>query len=178
MADAFTGGQPVDDALYRRISDFYFDEAELLSQRHYNQWFALLAQDVHYRVLFPEFYEHGAKRPVGMGNPYLDDDHTSLKVRTELLGNPLTTTAENPPSVYNYFVTNIRAWQAADNSAEIVVHSRLLIYRVRASEPVPYILGARRQDRLRPEGQSFLIALRDTTIDQAVLQSPNMSFLF
>ena len=167
----------VEDALYRRLCDFYYDEADLLSQRQYNKWFALLAEDIHYRVGFPEFYEHGTRRQVGIGNPYFDDNHISLKVRTNLLGNPTTTTAENPPSIYNYFVTNIRARWAADQANELDLESRLLVYRVRASEPVPFILGARRKDRLRVAGDGFLIARRDAAIDQSIIQSPNMSFL-
>ena len=167
----------IDDALYRRVCEFYYDEADLLSQRQMSQWFALLAEDIHYRVGFPEFYEHGTQRKVGIGNPYFDDDHTSLKVRVHLLGNPTTTTAESPPSIYNYFVTNIRARWAEQPGGEIEVDSRLLVYRVRASEPVPYILGARRKDRLRAVDDGFRIARRDAAIDQAIIQEPNLSFL-
>jgi len=172
-----TAPRLVEDALYRRLCEFCYDEADLLSQRQYGKWFALLAEDVHYRVGFPEFYEYGTQRKIGIGNPYFDDNHISLKVRVQLLGNPTTTTAENPPSVYNYFVTNIRARWAADEADALDVESRLLVYRVRASEPVPYILGARRKDRLRVDGEGFRIARRDAMIDQSIIQSPNLSFL-
>jgi 3-phenylpropionate/cinnamic acid dioxygenase small subunit len=166
----------VDDALYRRVCEFYYDEADLLAQGPLQQWFALLAEDLHYRVGFPEFYEHGARRQVGIGNPYFDDDYTSMKVRVQLLGNPTTTTAEHPANVYNYFVTNIRA-RGTDKADELDVDTRLLIYRVRASEPTPYILGARRRDRLRMVDGGFRIARREARIDQAIIQAPNMSFL-
>lgn len=172
-----TAPRVVDDALYRRLCEFYYDEADLLSQRQYGNWFALLTEDIHYRVGFPEFYEHGARRQIGIGNPYFDDNHASLKVRTNLLGNPTTTTAENPPSVYNYFVTNIRARWTAGQANELDVDSRLLVYRVRASEPVPYLLGARRKDRLRIDSDGLRIARRDAMIDQSIIQSPNLSFL-
>lgn len=178
MAEWPANSQPVDDALYRRVCEFYYDEADLLAERRYGQWFALLAQDIHYRVAFPEFYEHGTRRQVSIGNPYFDDNYNSLKIRTELLGNPLTTTAENPPSHFNYFVTNIRVRRSAEQAELLLVDTRLLIYRVRASEPAPYILGARRRDRLRIHGDGFLIAGREATMDQAVIQSPNMSWLF
>ncbi len=166
----------VDDALYRRVCEFYYDEADLLATRQLSQWFALLAEDIHYRVGFPEFYEHGTRRQVGIGNPYFDDDYTSLKVRVQLLGNPTLTTAEHPANVYNYFVSNVRA-RGTDTADEIDVDTRLLIYRVRASEPVPYILGARRRDRLRMVDDGFRIARREASIDQAIIQAPNMSFL-
>ncbi len=177
MSTTATPLRVVEDALYRRLCEFYYDEADLLSQRLYGRWFNLLTEDVHYFVGFPEFYEHGTRRPIGASNAYFDDNHISLKVRTQLLGNPTTTTAENPPSVYNYFVTNIRGRWAADQADELEVDTRLLIYRVRASEPVPYILGARRKDRLRIEGDSFRIAGRNAMIDQSIIQSPNLSFL-
>jgi 3-phenylpropionate/cinnamic acid dioxygenase small subunit len=170
-----TAARVVDDALYRRVCEFYYDEADLLAQRQLTQWFELLAEDIHYRVGFPEFYEHGTRRQVGIGNPYFDDDHTSMKVRVRLLGNQTLTTAEHPPSVYNYFVSNIRA-RAADKPDELDVDSRLLIYRVRASEPTPYILGARRRDRLRIIDGGFRIARREASIDQAIIQAPNLSF--
>jgi 3-phenylpropionate/cinnamic acid dioxygenase small subunit len=171
-----TAPRVVDDGLYRRVCEFYYDEADLLSQRQYDQWFPLLAEDIHYRVGYPEFYEHGARRQVGVGNPYFDDNHTSLKVRVRLLGNQTLTTAEHPPSVYNYFVSNIRA-RGTEVADELQVDTRLLIYRVRASEPAPFILGARRRDRLRLTGDGFRIASRDASINQSIIQAPNMSFL-
>jgi hypothetical protein len=57
----------VDDATYRRVCDFYYDEADLLASRQYLQWFALLAPDVCYTVAFPEFFEHGTRRKTGIG---------------------------------------------------------------------------------------------------------------
>ena len=178
MAQRPANAQSVDDALYRRVCEFYYDEADLLSARDYKTWFSLLAQDIHYKVGFPEFYEGGMRRQVGIGNPYFDDNHASLKIRTGLLSSHTTTTAEDPPSVLNYFVTNIRAFHAADGDNELEVTQRLLVYRVRASEPQPFILGARRRDRLRIDGDWFLLANRDVTLDQSVIQSPNMSWLF
>jgi PAH dioxygenase small subunit len=170
--------QPVDDALYRRVCEFYYDEADLLASRRYVEWFALLAPDIAYRVAYPEFFEHGTRRQVGIGNPYFDDNHATLKIRVDMLADPLKTTAENPPSVFNYFVTNIRVRRATDEADALDADTRLLIYRVRATEPVPYILGARRRDRLRLTDGGFRIARREAAMDQAIIQSPNMSWLF
>lgn len=177
MSQPKQNAAPVDDRLYRQVCEFYYDEADLLAGRQYLEWFALLAEDVHYRVGFPEFYEHGLKRQVGIGAPYFDDNHASLKVRVTLLADPTTTTAENPPSAFNYFVTNIRARQAG-SEGEIEAATRLLIYRVRASEPTPYLLAARRRDRLRLVDGALRLAGRDVLLNQAIIQSPNMSWLF
>lgn len=177
MADWPADAPPVDDALYRRVCEFYYDEADLLASRSYLPWFALLTEDIQYRVGFPGFFEHGTERQVGIGNGYFDDDYTSLKIRCDLLADPLKTTAENPPSVFNYFVTNIRARRATDEADALDTDTRLLIYRVRATEPVPYLLGARRRDRLRLVEGGFRIARREAAIDQSIIQSPNMSWL-
>lgn len=177
MADWPDNTAPVDDALYRRVCEFYYDEADLLAARRYPEWFALLTEDVSYRIGFPEFFEHGTRRRVGIGNGYFDDNHASLKIRVEMLSDPLKTTAENPPSVFNYFVTNIRARRAADEADALETDTRLLIYRVRATEPVPFLLGARRRDRLRLVDGGFRLARREGAIDQSIIQSPNMSWL-
>lgn len=178
MADWPANAAPVDDALYRRVCEFYYDEADLLASRRYLPWFALLTEDIQYRVGFPEFFEHGTRRQVGIGNGYFDDNHASLKVRCGLLADPLKTTAENPPSVFNYFVTNIRVRQVPDEAGALDADTRVLLYRVRATEPTPYILGARRRDRLRQVDGGFRIARRDAVMDQSIIQSPNMSWLF
>lgn len=177
MADWPADAAPVSDALYRRVCEFYYDEADLLASRRYLEWFALLAPDIVYRIGFPEFFEHGTRRRVGIGNPYFDDNYATLKIRVDLLADPLKTTAENPPSVFNYFVTNIRVRHAPDETDALVADTRLLIYRVRATEAVPYILGARRRDRLLVTPQGLRIARREGAIDQAIIQSPNMSWL-
>lgn len=165
----------VSDTDYRKIADFLYDEAELLAERRYQEWGTLLAEDIHYLVLQPEFFEDGSARSVGIGNPYFDDDYKSLGVRIKLLGNPRTTTAENPPSQMSFFVSNIRPRHRGNDEYEVT--SRLLIYRVRASEPAPFILAGKRQDVLRVDGDGFKIARREVRLHQASIQSPNMSFL-
>ena len=168
--------QRVDDNEFRRISDFLYDEAELLAERLYQDWIQLLAQDVHYVVPVPEFFEAGTGRSVGRGNAFFDDNLASLKIRTELLGDPTQTTAENPPSQMSYFVSNIRP-RKTETPGEIAVTSRLLIYRIRATEPQPYILAGRRNDLLREDGESYKVARREVRIHQASVQAANLSFI-
>lgn len=39
---------PIDVALQQEIEQFYYWEAKLLNDRRYPEWFALLADDIHY----------------------------------------------------------------------------------------------------------------------------------
>lgn len=166
----------VGDADYRAICEFLNDEAELLAERDYPQWLSLLAEDIQYLVPVPEFFEHGTARSVGRGNAYFDDDYPSLKVRSELLSDPTLTTAENPPSLLCYFVSNIRPRCTAD-ADEFAVTSNLLIYRIRASEPSPYLLAGKRHDLLRAVAGGYKLARREIRILQASIQGPNLSFI-
>ena len=175
MAQRPANAKPVDDALYRRVCEFYYDEADLLSARDYKAWFPLLAEDVHYKVGFPEFYEGGMRRQVGIGNPYFDDDIHSLKVRIGLYTEPGKTTAENPPAKLRHFVTNVRADQTGD-PGEYRVRSNVLVYRIRYTEAQPFLLSGARTDLLRRSGDGFKLAQRVVDIEQASIQAPNLSF--
>ena len=168
--------QRVGDDEYRFICEFLYDEAELLSERAYGEWLALLAEDLHYVIPVPEFFEGGTGRSVGRGNGYFDDDYASMKVRAELLSDPNLTTAENPPSLLSYFVSNIRP-RRAGTAGEYAVTSKLLIVRLRASEPTPYLLAGKRNDLLRAAGDGFKLARREIRILQGSIQGPNLSFI-
>ncbi len=168
--------QRVGDDEYRAICEFLNDEAELLSERAYGEWLGLLAEDLHYLIPVPEFFEGGTGRSVGRGNGFFDDDYPSMKVRAELLGDPNLTTAENPPSLLSYFVSNIRP-RRTGTAGEFAVTSKLLIYRTRASEPTPYLLAGKRSDLLRAAAGGFKLARREIRLLQGSVQSPNLSFI-
>jgi 3-phenylpropionate/cinnamic acid dioxygenase small subunit len=54
----------------------------------------------------------------------------------------------------------------------------VLVFRLRATQSQPYFFSGRRQDLLREgEGGVLRLAARDIVMDEAVLQSPNLSFL-
>lgn len=164
----------VSETEYREISDFLYDEADLLSAMDYKPWGKLLADDIHYVIPVTQFFEMGKERKIGIGNPYFDEDIHSMKIRIKLLSTASMTTAENPRSALSLMVGNIRAEKAGDN--EYRVKSRILLSRVRASESQPYELAGRREDLLRRHGGGLLLARRTVYLNQSIIKTHNLSF--
>jgi hypothetical protein len=66
----------------------------------------------------------------------------------------------------------------SDQPGSYRVTSQVLVFRLRATQSQPYFFSGRRQDLLREgEGGVLRLAARDIVMDEAVLQSPNLSFL-
>ena len=167
--------QQVDDATYRRILTFLYDEAELLDRHDYAAWLKTVTPDIRYRMPGRGFHD-GAAPAADFVNGYFDDDYATLAVRVDLWSRPSTTTAESPPTITRHFVTNIRAFPG-DRAGSYRVTSHVLVFRVRATQGQPYFFSGRREDVLREEDGRLCLAARDILMDEAVLQSPNLSFL-
>ena len=167
----------VGDAVYRRVLNFLYDEAELFDAHRYGDWLArCVDRDIRYRMPGRGFYEGGRAPAQRFHNGYFDDDYLVLETRIDLWSKPSTTTAENPPSHVRHFVTNVRAFMG-DEPGTYRVTSHVLVFRVRATEPVPHLFSARREDVLRETDGQLRLLRRDILMDEAVLMSPNLSFL-
>ena len=167
--------QQVDDATYRRILNFLYDEAELFDQHAYGRWLERVTPDIRYRMPGRGFHEGQAPTPT-FQNGYYDDDYATLATRIELWSRPSTTTAESPPTITRHFVTNIRAFDG-ERPGTYRVTSHVLVFRVRSTQSTPYFFSGRREDVLRDEGGVLRLAARDILMDEVVLMSPNLSFL-
>ena len=165
----------VDDATYRRILNFLYDEAELFDQHAYGRWLERVTPDIRYRMPGRGFHEGQAPQSPFV-NGYFDDDYATLATRIELWSRPSTTTAESPPTITRHFVTNIRAYDGGQPGT-FRVTSHVLVFRVRPTQSTPYFFSGRREDRLREEGGELRLAARDILMDEVVLMSPNLSFL-
>ena len=69
-----------------------------------------------------------------------------------------------------------RAPSAAD-AQEVSAKCRFLIYRNRVETETDFLVG-KREDTLRRDGQSWLIARRKIILDQNVLLTKNLTFFF
>lgn len=167
---------PVSETEYRELADFLYDEAELLSSHDYQRWIKLLADDIHYLVPVPQFLEQTGAREIGIGNAYFDDDIHSMRIRTQLLSNPQTTTAENVRSLLNHVVTNIRVTGAGNH--EYRCKSCITVHRTRFTRKNPLIISGRREDLIRRTDAGFQLVKREVKLTQSVLMSSNISFFF
>jgi 3-phenylpropionate/cinnamic acid dioxygenase small subunit len=132
----------VDDATYRRILNFLYDEAELFDQHAYGRWLERVTPDIRYRMPGRGFHE-GQAPAAAFLNGYFDDDYATLATRIDLWSRPATTTAESPPTVTRHFVTNIRAYDG-EQPGSYRVTSHVLVFR-RISSPAGATTGCARR---------------------------------
>ena len=163
--------------LHHAVERFLYDEAALLDARCYQEWYALMAPDIHYwmpirrtvtlRNIDREFTKSGDMA-------FFDENHDLLGARVAKLGAG-SAWSEDPPSRSRHFVSNVRI--TGIDGDEIAVSSCFCVHRTRLEREIDYWTG-RREDLLRRTDDTFLIARRHLFLDQTVVLATNMSTLF
>lgn len=153
------------DLLYD-IEQFYYQEVNLLSNGRYEEWLRLLADDIRYwmparmtRARREDAVSTAAELAV------YDDDKHFLSARVERLGHALAH-AEQPPSRIRYFITNVCILSAPE--ADVDVRCNFLIHQTRLERLEVQYVGER-FDRLRRDGQGWLVAARKIVLDQTMI---------
>lgn len=164
----------VDAATARRVEHWLYREARLLDDERYDDWLALLADDIHYWVPGIEVRHradrHGRYGPRGMA--FFDDGLDSLRRRAARLGSP-TAWAEDPPTRHLHIVTNVEV-ERGDVAGELVVRSVVTSVRGQGRVETDTLHG-RRDDILRNTGGGYLLARRRVVITQSVLNAKNLN---
>jgi len=162
-------------ALWWEVQEFLHREADLLDARCFDEWLALLADDIHYwapiarnmkrKDLGDEYTKPG-------GVAWFDEGIETLRQRVLQL-NTGVHWAEEPMSRISHLVTNIRILDAQpgfDNPDTVTVRSRFIVYLNRLQGEVSWLVG-KRVDTLRRHGDDWKIARRAIYLDQSVLLS-------
>jgi len=165
--------RPVDAETHLLIERFLADEAALLDRQAYAEWFALLTDDVAYRITTRV---HRDREDGIVEHAIVDEDHDNLKMRVDQLANPNLTRAENPPSLYRRFVANLRA-DLDDRPDSFAVRTNLLVYKNRPSNADVELYAAERHDLIRRTDAGLRIAARLVRLDQSVLVGGTLSTL-
>jgi len=165
------------------VAEFLYREAELLDERRYDDWLALLADDVRYwmpmrrNVKFGE-EEHEFTRE-RQDIAWFDEGKDTLVRRVKQIQTGIHW-AEEPVSRISHLVTNVQLVEATPSVAEareVTTHCRFLIYRNRVETETDILVG-KRDDVLRREGEEWRITRRKIVLDQNVLLSKNLTFFF
>ena len=179
-ASAAASTEPIPPALHHEIEQFLYHEARILDDRRFEEWYELLADDIHY--VMPTRYNRtrrDAERE--FAGPHeaqlFDEDKVSIAQRIRRLRSG-TAWAEDPPSRTRHFVSNVVARRTA-NADEFEVDCYYLLYRSRLEREVEMFAGMR-QDLLRQVdgAPKWRIARRRILLDQTVLLARNLSFFF
>ena len=168
-------------ALQWAVSQFLYQEAELLDDKDLNTWYELLAEDISYLMpvqtnVYPGDVKHRTPEEAGYGGDYFADSKQGmgLRVRKAMSGRDHI---ERPASKLRHLVTNVRV--VATRGAEVDVRSSFVVHRFRHGEFQDLYVG-RRDDVLRRADNAYgwEIAKRVITLDQTVLMGGGIGFFF
>ena len=166
-------GAPVDDAAYVEAQRFLHHEAAVLGRRAYEDWLALLTEDVRYLVL-ARLARRAEAGPVDVA--IVDETLPSLALRVRQLADPRLSHAENPPSLVRRFLSNFQVETAASPDC-YAVEANILVWRGRGTIPEGgFYVGARR-DVLRRTASGLAVARREVRLDHTTLPDGALSII-
>jgi 3-phenylpropionate/cinnamic acid dioxygenase small subunit len=166
--------------LTQEIAQFLYAEAELLDERRFDDWLALLAEDIRYwmpmrrNVKFGDEEREFTREREDVS--WFDEGKDTLTRRVRQLQTGIHW-AEEPQSRITHMVSNVQLLSTTPDAREVVAKSRFLIYRNRVETETDLLVG-KREDTLRRDGEGWLIARRKIILDQNVLLTKNLTFFF
>jgi 3-phenylpropionate/cinnamic acid dioxygenase small subunit len=169
--------------LAQEIAEFLYREAELLDERRYDDWLALLADDIRYWMPMRRNVKYGNEEREFTRDTtdinWFDEGKDTLSRRVKQIQTGIHW-AEEPVSRIAHLVSNVQILEATPSFAdprEVLVKCRFLIYRNRVETETDILVG-KREDLLRRDGEDWRIARRKIILDQNVLLSKNLTFFF
>ena len=169
--------------LKQEIEEFLYHEADLLDERRYEDWLALIAEDVRYWMPMRRNVKVGeAEREftrAGQDINWFDEGKETLTRRVKQILTGMHW-AEEPVSRISHMVSNVRLLEinpSVTEPAEVTVRCRFLIYRNRVETETDILVG-KREDLLRRTDGQWQIARRKIILDQNVLLTKNLTFFF
>jgi len=160
------------------VEQFLYEEARLLDERRYDEWLALMTEDVTYEMPLRVDRLRRDERRYGVRDEIklFDDDLEGLRARVRRLKSGVAW-SEDPPTRVRHLVSNVQI-TPGDKINEIVVTVAFLVCVSRMSEPATLFYGQRRDLLRRQDGGGFRIARRTVLGDQSVSPSNNLTVFF
>ena len=169
--------------LTQELAEFLYGEAEILDERRYDDWLALLTDDIRYWMPMRRNVKFGEEEReftrIGQDIAWFDEGKDTLTRRVRQIQTGIHW-AEEPVSRISHLVSNVRLIEATPSLTEpheVTARCRFLIYRNRVETETDILVG-KREDVLRRDGEEWRIARRTILLDQNVLLSKNLTFFF
>ena len=162
----------MDDVTRREIEAFLFHEARLADESRYDEWEALVTDDVHYWVPAAVTDYDPASRL-----SYINDNRPRLATRIRQLRTGLRH-SQTPPSVMRRLISNVEILAADAGSGEFEVGSNFVLYELahQATGEIRLWVG-RTTHRLRRIDGRLRIAAKRIDLLNAAGPIPNLTFL-
>ena len=180
----------MNEGVLRDVEQFLYREARLLDERRFDDWLALLTDDIRYWMAGRSNRYPRHSKAIAILDPgryvdddmpgdddlaVLDEDKQSLVARVRRLDSGMAW-AEDPPSRTRHLISNIEP-EPVESPDVLRVYSNFLVYRSRGETEQDFYVGARNDLLHRIDGD-WKIAERKITLDQNVLLAKNVSIFF
>lgn len=169
--------------LRSQVEEFFYDEAEKIDNRRFNEWLEMLHEDLRYfmpmrrNVKFGQHAEFENTRE-DEGISWFNEDKWTVGKRVEQI---LTGVhyAEEPLSRTSHLITNVQIQDVDDlnNPTRVDTSCRFMVYQNRV-EYETYTFVGKRYDRLVMENGEWKLIHREIILDQNVLTAKNLSTFF
>lgn len=164
---------PLGSDTYNRLLETLYDEAAALDERRFDDWVAMLSEDLRYTAPIRLTRTGPTRdRDVMRTMYHFDDTYASILMRTGRLQK--SAFAEDPPSRCRRFVSNVRIAEA-ETVGDYEVVSYLFLERSRGDNPDNERTTAERRDIWRQSGSGFKLVTREIIVDQSVLSMSNFA---
>lgn len=163
------------------VSEFLYREAELLSDRKYEEWLDILAEDISYRMFILRNLSGKEQKSEYFDGPldvsWFDEGKETISKRVRQIRTHQHW-AEEPPSRTTRYITNLRILEADFESAPALVRTRcnFMVNRNRNESDDDCLYG-HRIDVLSRDGGTWHIKDRKIYINQSTILMGNLSFI-
>jgi len=160
---------------YNTVLQFLYEEAAALDWGRFDDWLAMLAEDILYTAPIRLTKSIGEREDsVDRSMMHFDENFVTLTARAGRLTKGRSAWAEDPPSRTRRAVTNLLLRQG-QTSDEFEAVSYLMMSRNRFDAASFDWVTAERRDLIRRTAGGLKLARREIIVDQAVLGTPNFA---
>ena len=175
--------------LQLELEQFYYREARMLDSRQYQQWFALLTEDVRYIIPsrtnpMVDNRERGKEDMISIerelegedsaGCPIREEGYLQMMIRVER-AYKMNSWSENPAARTRRIVGNLEIM--ADDGDKLTIYSNFHMYYARPGSNNFLYSGQRRDTLLKADG-SYKLARREVILDYADIEYPTLGLFF
>lgn len=166
-------GARVPAEVRREIEEFLFYEARLADESRYEEWEALVTDDVHYWVPAGDSPDYDPRARLS----YVNDNRSRLATRVRQLKTGLRH-AQTPPSIMRRVISNVEILAVDELCGEYEVGANFVLYELaRQSTGEVRVWPGRATHRLRRVNGELRIASKRVDLVNASRPLPNLTFL-
>lgn len=160
-------------ALQRQL----YQEARLLSAEQYDDWLAMLCDEVHYEMEMPQrrLREDKTNNWAPIKTPIFNDDMAALLMRIARFKTGFVW-SENPINAIRHIVSNVEVFNT-EIKDQFQVHSIIEVHRSRLDAERKR-LTAGRQDVWKKTATGYKLLKRNAALDDSVVLDSNINFFF